>query len=75
MPLYHFHIHHGAVHRDLCGEELRDQEHAWEEATRIAGDAIKDIDGKLKPGRDWVLEVTDEFQGPLWEIKVSASKK
>nr|WP_202966308.1 hypothetical protein [Treponema endosymbiont of Eucomonympha sp.] len=57
------------------GEELPDQDAAWVEATRTAGEMIKNLDGKLKPGRDWRMEVTDEFQNPLWEIRVNAEKR
>lgn len=75
MPIYHFNVYHDRAHHDLQGEELPDKDAAWEEATRIAGETIKDIDGKLQPGHDWRMEVTDEFANPIWEIHVKAEKK
>jgi hypothetical protein len=75
MPLYHFNIYHDHVTIDDEGTELTDKDAAWKEATHIAGESIKDIDGKLRPGHDWRLEVTDEFLNPLWEISVAAAKK
>jgi len=39
-----------------------------------AGEMIKEIDGRLVPGREWRLEVTDEFRNPLYVIHVSAEK-
>lgn len=51
------------------------QQAAWEEATRTAGELIRDVDGRLKPGHDWRMEITDEFSNPLWETHVRAEKK
>ena len=31
------------------------------------------LDGKLQPGRDWRMEVTDEFANALYVINVSAN--
>ncbi|MBB5055111.1 hypothetical protein HNQ36_005122 [Afipia massiliensis] len=67
MPRYYFNIFHGSdAHWDHEGEELPDRDAAWEEATKVAGETIKDLDGKLALGRPWRLEVTDEFANPLW---------
>jgi hypothetical protein len=43
---------------DELGEELPDDEAAWEEATIIAAEQFRDIDGRLQPGQQWTLEVT-----------------
>jgi hypothetical protein len=75
MPRYFFNIFHDHTHIDSVGEELPDKHAAWAEATRAAGAIIRDIDGKLRPGHDWRMEVTDEFQNPLWELHVKAEKK
>ncbi|WP_024576554.1 MULTISPECIES: hypothetical protein [unclassified Afipia] len=75
MPRYFFNIFHDRTHIDPVGEELPDKHAAWAEATRAAGTIIRDIDGGLRPGHDWRMEVTDEFQNPLWEIHVKAEKK
>jgi hypothetical protein len=74
MPKYFFNIHHGQSTIDEEGEELPDKHAAWREATIVAGDSIRDIDGTLRPGADWRLEVTDEFRNPLYVIHVSAEK-
>jgi hypothetical protein len=42
--------------------------------TVTAGQTIQSIDGKLKPGHDWRLQVTDEFANTLRELQVSARK-
>jgi hypothetical protein len=55
--------------------ELPDQSAAWEKATMAAGEMIKNLDGALKPGHDWRMEVTDEFRNPLWELNLKARKR
>jgi len=76
LPRYFFNILHGSQRSlDEHGEELPDKHAAWAEATKVAGQTIRDIDGKLRPDQDWRLEVRDEFGGPLWEIRVSAQDK
>jgi hypothetical protein len=74
MPRYFFNIHHGRSTIDEEGDELPDKHAAWREATIVAGDSIRDIDGSLQPGCDWRLEVTDEFRNPLYVIHISAEK-
>jgi hypothetical protein len=75
MPRYHFHVYHDTNRTDFDGVELPDKNAAWEEATVAAGEMVKGLDGSLKPGHDWRMEVTDEFENPLWEIHVKAKKK
>jgi hypothetical protein len=48
---------------------------AWEAATTSAADHLKELDGQLRPGHDWRIEVTDEFANPIFEILVKAEKK
>jgi uncharacterized protein DUF6894 len=74
MPRYFFHIYHGTTQPDLEGEELPDRHAAWKEATVNAGKTIQNIDGKLRPGRDWRMQVTDEFANTLYELQVTARK-
>jgi hypothetical protein len=40
----------------------------------MAGQTLQDIDGKLKPGHDWRMEVTDEFRNQLFILHISAKK-
>jgi len=44
------------------------------QATIIAGELLRDIDGKLRPGQDLQLEVTDEFRNRLYMIRISAEE-
>jgi hypothetical protein len=74
MPRYFFNVHHERSNIDAEGEELPDKHAAWREATIVAGETIREMDGGLQPGREWRLEVTDEFANPLYIIHVSAEQ-
>jgi hypothetical protein len=74
MARYFFTVHHEGSGPDMEGEELPSDEAAWHEATLIAGELFKDIDGKFRPGQEWSLEVTDERRNPLYFIRVSAEQ-
>lgn len=74
MPRYFFHVFHERHEPDKEGEELPDRQAAWKEATETAGQILQDLDGKLKPERDWRMEVTDEFQNTLYVLHISAEK-
>jgi|SRR5438270_9849349 hypothetical protein len=60
MPLYFFRIADGEgasrIARD--GIELADDSAAWEEATTACGEMLRDLDGALKAGSEWRMEVT-----------------
>jgi hypothetical protein len=47
MPRYFFHVHGVRQCRDEVGEELPDDGVAWAEATIIAGELFRDIDGQF----------------------------
>jgi hypothetical protein len=73
MPRYYFNVlNTSPTIIDDVGEELPDKEAAWRQATITAGEIFKDIDGRLRPGQEWALEVTDEAQKPLYLIHIEA---
>jgi len=72
MPRYHFNTEGLRGGPDDIGEELRDDEAAWHEATLVAGEIFKDIDGKFRPDEEWSLEVTDEQRKPLYAIRINS---
>ena len=74
MPRYFFHVHHERSEPDFEGEELPDQHAAWQEATEMAGRTLQGLDGKLQPGREWRMEVTDEFANRLYVLHINAEK-
>jgi len=74
MPRYFFHVYHDSNDVDDVGEELPDKHAAWQEATVTAGQILQGLDGRLKPGHDWRMEVTDEFQNRLYLLHISAEQ-
>jgi len=74
MPRYFFHITHERTEIDSVGEDLPDKHAAWKEATVTAGQVLQGIDGNLVPGRDWRMEVADEFQNKLYVLHIRAEK-
>ena len=74
MPRYFFHITHERNDTDHDGRELPDEHAAWKEATITAGQILQSIDGHLKPGREWRMEVADEFQNTLFMLHINARK-
>jgi len=74
MPRYYFNVLNVTPSVDEFGEELPDNEAAWREATLIAGDLFKDIDGKFRPGQEWTLEVTDEARNPIFLILIQGAR-
>ncbi len=74
MPVYHFEVHDGGVGTTTSGEELANDEKAWTEAIIFAGEVLKDIDGRLRPGDGWELRVTDRDRTPVFLIEISTKK-
>jgi hypothetical protein len=74
MARYFFNVRNGGSSPDMEGEELPNNNAAWHEATLIAGELFKDIDGKFEPGHEWSLEVTDERRNPIYVIRVSGEE-
>jgi hypothetical protein len=72
MPRYFFNVYHERPEPDDLGEVLPDRQAAWKEATITAGQILQSLDGKLRPGCDWRMEVTDESSNALYVISISA---
>lgn len=51
------------------GLELADKYAAWAEATTACGELLKDLDGALKPGDKWQMQVKDEAGRDLYELE------
>jgi hypothetical protein len=74
MPRYFFHVYHDQTLIDDEGEELPEKHAAWKEATVVAGQTLQGLDGNLQPDRGWRMEVTDEFDEPLFILHIHAEK-
>jgi hypothetical protein len=63
MPLYFFNFSSALTWKARPfkneGLELADHAAAWEEATTACGEKLRELDGSLRPGDGWNMEVTD----------------
>jgi hypothetical protein len=63
MPLYFFNFSHAPEPESPPfkneGLELVDNDAAWEEATTACGEKLREMDGRLRPGGGWQMDVTD----------------
>jgi hypothetical protein len=74
MPTYYFDVAGLSAAPDEVGEELPDDAAAWSEATQFAGALFKDVDGKLQPGKNWRLTVTDADRNEIYVIEIKTQK-
>ena len=70
MPRFYFRIL-DSLNTEMKNEglELADKEAAWSEATTACGELLKDLDGELKPGDKWQMQVKDEAGRDLYELE------
>jgi hypothetical protein len=63
MPLYFFNFSRAPESKSAPfkneGLELVDNDAAWEEATTACGEKLREMDGTLRPGGSWKMDVTD----------------
>ena len=59
MAHYTFRIRQGSHFSDLP-VDLPDDDVAWDEASRLCSDMVRDILARLKDSPEWRLEVVDE---------------
>lgn len=72
MPHYIFNVLNLEPNEPPIPGEFTDDDAAWKEATHFAGDLLRDVDGKLRPGQEWSLAVADEAGRLIFTIHVSA---
>jgi hypothetical protein len=73
MPLYHFVIGTDGLPENLS-VELPDIHAAWQQATRAAGEIVRDLDGSFQIGTSWSMQVQDAEHKPLRTIRVISEK-
>jgi hypothetical protein len=73
MPLYFFNFSRSPEMEPSPfkneGLELADNDSAWEEATIACGEKLREIDGSLRPGDGWKMEVTDAGGKAIFALK------
>jgi hypothetical protein len=73
MPRYFYDVNGSGIRGSEEGEILANDEAAWHEATLVAGEIFKDIDGNFRPGQEWTLEVLNEHRNPIYSIRVMST--
>ena len=69
MPRYFFEIRQGdKITAKNEGLAFSNPEAAWIEATASFGEMIRDLDGALKPGAKWEMDVIDENQKVIFKL-------
>jgi hypothetical protein len=53
---------------------LADSSAAWDEAVRVCGEMLRDMDGALPSNTDWHVKVTDGAGFPIATIRVLARR-
>jgi hypothetical protein len=73
MPRYYFRFSRGPTPEPQPfgneGLELEDDGAAWEEATTACGEKLRELDGSLRPGDGWKMEVTDANGKALFALR------
>jgi hypothetical protein len=73
MPLYFFNFSRAPETEPSPftneGLELVDNDAAWEEATTACGEKLREMDGTLRPGGGWKMEVTDALGKAIFALK------
>ena len=59
MPRFFFNVRDGKGFPDAEGVEFADASAACGEAVTLAGEILRDVNGKMSEGGDWRLDVTD----------------
>jgi hypothetical protein len=62
MPRFYFHVYCEGTEPSVDGEgiEMADEGAAWNEAISTCGQMIHDLDGAMRAGTVWQMEVTDD---------------
>jgi hypothetical protein len=70
MPRYFFTVLDG--HKSELkneGLDLQSDAAAWVEATMACGELLRDLNGQLKPGDHWSMQVKDENGNDLYLLE------
>jgi hypothetical protein len=73
MPLYFFNFSRAPATEPNPfkneGLELVDNEAAWEEATTACGEKLRELNGSLRPGDGWKMDVTDRNGKAIFALR------
>ncbi len=73
MPKYFFMVRHGdQTSHQSDGIEFPDMGAVQLEATKSAGEILRDLSHPIEAGSEWRMEVVDEARKPLFSLRVIA---
>ena len=73
MPRYVFDVHDSKDMPDAEGTGLPDRHSMPEEAVRLAGEVLRDLNGKFS-GEPWTMAVRDESGRAVLTLRFSATE-
>jgi hypothetical protein len=73
MRRYYFHVRHRTLALSNEGVILADDAEAWAPATTACGEMMRDLNGALKRGPEWRMEVVDEADRHLFTVHFGGS--
>ena len=70
MPSFYFDVIHDDQRSPQVASELPDRDTAWGQAVRAAGDMIRDLGPKFRPGTEWRMDVADGTRTPIFSLRL-----
>ena len=71
--LYFFRVFTNGVQLHASDGLLFENRHlAWQEASESTGQIIRDMDGRIEPGLDWRMDVSDEKGKVIYQFSFRA---
>jgi hypothetical protein len=70
---FYFRVFTDGVERHSSdGLLFANKQEAWHEASTSTGEILREMDGKMQPGLDWRMDVTDEAGHPIYRFTFKA---
>jgi hypothetical protein len=74
MPRFFFNVRGAKGFPDAEGVEFADASAACGEAVTLAGEILRDVNGKMSEGGDWQLDVTDAAGKRVGSLSFSVTR-
>ena len=74
MPRFFFNVRGVKDFLDAEGAEFADASAACGEAVTLAGEMLRDLNGKMSEGGDWRLDVTDAAGDRVGSLRFSVTR-
>ncbi|MFL5208093.1 MAG: DUF6894 family protein [Microvirga sp.] len=74
MPRFFFNVRGAKGFPDAEGVEFADASAACGEAVTLAGEILRDVNGKMSEGDDWRLDVTDTEGNRVGSLRFSVTR-